>query len=168
MPHVSAPEVKALYITEYSNPIPKLINTVPEIKSLKTEHEKEVECLARNMYFEAGIDRTVGMLLVGQVTINRMRSKRYPNTACGVVSQPYQFSWYNKGSKRKAPISEVYLEVYLYEKALQISRTLLYKDNKMNDLTKGSLFYHNDTVSPSWAKNMNVALIYRDHTFYNP
>ena len=40
---------------------------------------KEVMCMAKNIFFEAAVESTAGKLAVAQVTLNRVKSKRYPN-----------------------------------------------------------------------------------------
>jgi len=49
----------------------------------------EVKCLALNIYHEARNQPTVGKLAVAQVTMNRVKDVRFPNTICGVVYQGY-------------------------------------------------------------------------------
>jgi spore germination cell wall hydrolase CwlJ-like protein len=49
--------------------------------------EKDVECLARNIFYEAGSEPLEGKVAVGMVTINRTQDERYPQTVCGVVRQ---------------------------------------------------------------------------------
>ena len=48
---------------------------------------KEVECLARNIFYEAGSEPVEGKVAVGIVTINRSSDERYPQSICGVVHQ---------------------------------------------------------------------------------
>ena len=64
--------------------------------------EIEVRCLAKNIYFEAGIEDGKGKFAVALATLNRVRHKKFPNTVCGVVYQgprmknrprACQFSW---------------------------------------------------------------------------
>ncbi len=50
------------------------------------------DCLARVMYFESIRSSDEGMLAVGTVVMNRVQSKKYPNTVCGVVGQANQFA----------------------------------------------------------------------------
>jgi spore germination cell wall hydrolase CwlJ-like protein len=49
--------------------------------------DKDVECLARNIFYESGSEPLEGKVAVGLVTINRSQDPRYPNTICGVVHQ---------------------------------------------------------------------------------
>lgn len=63
---------------------------------------KQLECLARNIYHEAGGEPFEGKVAVAQVTINRAESGDFPNDICKVVYQKNivyekvlcQFSWY--------------------------------------------------------------------------
>lgn len=52
----------------------------------------ERECLARAMYFESNRSSDAGMLAVGTVVMNRVRSGRYGATVCEVVGAPRQFA----------------------------------------------------------------------------
>lgn len=48
---------------------------------------KELACLARNIFFEAGNEPEEGKVAVGLVTLNRVQDGRFANTVCGVVEQ---------------------------------------------------------------------------------
>ena len=48
---------------------------------------EELYCLANNIYFESRNQPKLGRIAVGQVTMNRVNSKRFPNTVCEVVKQ---------------------------------------------------------------------------------
>ena len=49
--------------------------------------DRDVDCLARNIFYEAGGESTEGKVAVGMVTINRAQDPRYPQNVCGVVRQ---------------------------------------------------------------------------------
>lgn len=49
--------------------------------------DKDVECLARNIFYESGGEPLEGKVAVGYVTLNRAQDPRYPNSVCGVVHQ---------------------------------------------------------------------------------
>ncbi|HET7411605.1 MAG TPA: cell wall hydrolase [Pararhizobium sp.] len=53
---------------------------------------KERQCLIRAMYFESNRSSDDGLLAVGSVVMNRVASPKFPDTICGVVSQPHQFA----------------------------------------------------------------------------
>ena len=64
---------------------------------------KEISCLAKNIYFEAKNQGTGGWLAVAFVTLNRVKDTRYPNTICEVVYQgPSKPSW--QDPKKQIPI----------------------------------------------------------------
>ena len=53
--------------------------------------------LACNIYWEARTESVQGMLAVVEVTMNRVDSKKYPDTVAEVVWQHKQFSWTKDG-----------------------------------------------------------------------
>jgi spore germination cell wall hydrolase CwlJ-like protein len=48
---------------------------------------KELQCLARNIFFEAANEPEEGKVAVGLVTLNRTQDSRFGRTICGVVDQ---------------------------------------------------------------------------------
>lgn len=55
-------------------------------------NESERDCLIRAMYFESNRSSHDGLMAVGTVVMNRVKSPDYPDTICGVVGQPRQFA----------------------------------------------------------------------------
>ena len=51
---------------------------------------RDVDCLARNIYYEAGGEPEEGKVAVAMVTINRVRDGRFGNSICSVVGQRTQ------------------------------------------------------------------------------
>ena len=47
--------------------------------------DKDVECLARNIFYESGSEPTEGKIAVGIVTINRAQDPRFGKSVCEVV-----------------------------------------------------------------------------------
>ena len=66
-------------------------------KQVAESYNKQVECLAKNIYYESGSETYEGKLAVAQVTLNRVNSPKYPHEVCAVVYQKTQntcqFSW---------------------------------------------------------------------------
>lgn len=52
----------------------------------------EQDCMARAMYFESNQSSREGMIAVGSVVMNRLRSGKYPRSVCAVVGQRNQFA----------------------------------------------------------------------------
>ena len=48
---------------------------------------KDVDCLAKNIYYEAGSEPEEGKVAVAMVTINRVRDGRFGKSICSVVDQ---------------------------------------------------------------------------------
>lgn len=61
---------------------------------------QDVDCLAKNIYYEARGEPERGQIAVALVTINRVESTKYADTICGVVYQKGQFSWTASPTKR--------------------------------------------------------------------
>ena len=59
--------------------------------------EDDLFCMVQNVHFEARGESLIGQAAVAHVTLNRVRSPAYPDTVCGVVWQPGQFSWTEDG-----------------------------------------------------------------------
>lgn len=53
---------------------------------------RDKECLARAMFFESNRSSRDGMVAVGTVVMNRLRSEKYGDSICGVVGQRGQFA----------------------------------------------------------------------------
>lgn len=53
---------------------------------------RDKECLSRAMFFESNRSSRAGLVAVGTVVMNRLRSGRYADTICGVVGQKGQFA----------------------------------------------------------------------------
>ena len=53
---------------------------------------KDRECLQRAMFFESNRSSRDGMVGVGTVVMNRLKSGRHGNSICSVVGEPKQFA----------------------------------------------------------------------------
>ena len=130
----------------------------------------EIDCLALNIYFEARNESYEGRLAVAQVTQNRVMSKRYPNSYCGVVWEHRkhpdtgktvaQFSWTLDGKSDTPHNLEVWKE------CLEIAEEVLIYRKKSDIIDTSVLNYHATYVKPKWSyKLVPVAQIER-HIFY--
>jgi spore germination cell wall hydrolase CwlJ-like protein len=74
-----------------------------ETQNIHLANNRELKCLADNIYYEAGNQSTQGKLAVAAVTINRVKSPKFPKSVCAVVYQRTkrvcQFSWVCEGKK---------------------------------------------------------------------
>jgi len=88
----SASTYENKFVWDKLDPHPIVIKniTVPNYSSLNLVLEnraKQVECLAKNIYFEARNEPFAGQLAVALVTLNRVYDDTFPNTVCDVVYQ---------------------------------------------------------------------------------
>lgn len=110
---------------------------------------KQIDCLARNMYFEARNQDDDGIAAVSDVVFNRIEDPKYPGSACEVITQPGQFSWLWDGKRHV--MEDKFETARAYKIALDVwqSRAVHYKpDHK--DETGGATRYHADYVKPRW------------------
>ncbi len=136
-----------------------IIDSLPKPKATS-----EMKCLAEAIYFEARGEALEGQYAVGEVIINRVLSKDFPNSVCGVISEgatrlnACQFS-YNCDGKL-----ETITEKKIYERILKLSKMLLEPSARF--LTNGATFYHSKLVSPSWSKKFIKTNEIGNHVFY--
>ncbi len=57
-----------------------------------TMSARDLDCMTRAIYFESHRSSRDGMIAVGSVVMNRVRSDDFPGTVCGVVAQDGQFA----------------------------------------------------------------------------
>jgi len=68
-----------------------------ETENVPAKFHPEVMCLAENIYFEARAESFSGKAAVGNVTRNRVKDSRWPNSYCNVVTEgPVRESWKTK------------------------------------------------------------------------
>ena len=140
--------------------------------------DKEVTCMAKNIFFEAAIESTAGKLAVAHVTLNRVDSKHFPSTVCEVVYEgPHytaangemypvrdrcQFSWYcdGKGDDPREGSR-------LWEDSQELAKYVLLRQEELPDITDGALHYHANYInSPKWAKKKKITTKIDTHIFY--
>lgn len=70
-----------------------------EAKQSKPNIDPQLMCLAKNIYYEAGLEGREGMIAVAQVTLNRTEHEQFPDTVCDVVNQKTALSKPEKVTK---------------------------------------------------------------------
>ena len=122
-----------------------------DVVSIKTR-EQQLDCLAINIYREAGYEPFEGKVAVAQVTLNRVQTGKFGKDVCGVVYQKNvvmekvicQFSWACDSVHRNRPINkEAYNESY------EVAKKVLLEGFRLSIL-KDALFYHATYVNPRW------------------
>jgi spore germination cell wall hydrolase CwlJ-like protein len=130
------------------------------------EIEKEITCLAMNIYFESGNKSYEEKLAIATVTINRLNSPNYPKTICGVVWQKKpnakkcQFTWTCDGKSDRITHSGKYIE------SLRIAKDVLINQKKSRYIDDGVLHYHANYIRPYWSYHMKRVASIGAHLFY--
>ena len=68
-------------------PLTSQEQTIPIERVVSQDLNKQLLCMAKNIYYEAASESYEGKLAVAQVTMNRVNSPLYPKTICEVVYQ---------------------------------------------------------------------------------
>ena len=122
--------------------------------------KQDFDCLARNIYYEAGIESSAGRVAVAQVTHNRLKSGRWGRSICSVVYAASQFSWTLDPNKRSArPYGP------LWRASLQSVRDYM-AGQRVYGLDR-SQHYHADYVSPVWGRDEHKIKQIGRHIFYD-
>ena len=130
--------------------------------------ERQLTCLAKNIYYEAGSEPAEGKLAVAQVVMNRSKSGQFPEDLCKVIYQKNvfyektvcQFSWYCEG---KTDFSKINKNQKNWQESADAAKMVLMEGFRLPSL-KTALYYHADYVSPNWDKDRLIKI--GRHIFY--
>lgn len=121
---------------------------------------KDLDCLARNIFFEAGTEDTMGKYAVAQVTINRVKTGRWGHDICSVVYSPDQFSW-----TKDNELASIKLASDNWYESHAVAQAVLSQGFRIKTLKK-ALYYHADYTTPPWSDHdQQIGKIGR-HIFY--
>ena len=116
--------------------------------------ERQLGCLAKNIYYEAGNEPFEGKAAVAQVVLNRVDSGRFPSDICGVIYQKNkvyekvlcQFSWFCSQATMIKPINKA-----TYNESMEVAKKVLLEGFRLPAL-KNALFYHASYIDPKWQR----------------
>ena len=146
-------------------PVVPQVKVVSKIETVKTNKSvmsnADIQCLAKNIYHEAGVESRAGKIAVAQVTMNRLDSGDYGKTVCKVVYAKSQFSWtLNKKLRNETPKGELWQESLAIAK--EFARGVRAKGMANID------HYHTDYIrKPFWAHKKQALLKVGQHIFYS-
>lgn len=131
--------------------------------------ERQLACLARNVFYEANGEPMAGQMAVAQVTVNRVKSGLFPNDLCAVVTQSTivgsdtrvcQFSWYCDTQFNKKKIISKNNASYI------AAKKVLVDGERVANIDKDVMWFHQDSikVNPRWPHK--VATKIGNHVFY--
>lgn len=131
------------------------------IPKINKTSSSELKCLAQTIYYEARGEGYKGSVAVGNVVINRVKSRHFPNTICKVMHQKTgrmcQFSFICNGHINKP------VKPKTWQKSLNIAKQII--SGQAPQYAKGALFFHADYVKKQASKKRYTAKIGRHH-FY--
>jgi spore germination cell wall hydrolase CwlJ-like protein len=141
------------------------VYNAPDVVTIQTR-EKQLDCLALNIYREAGHEPFEGKVAVAQVTMNRVAKGQFGKDVCGVVYQKNvimervvcQFSWACDSAAKTRPVNQA-----AYDESYKVAKKVLLEGFKL-DILKDALYYHANYVNPRWQleKIGNIG----NHIFY--
>lgn len=122
----------------------------------REEADKQVTCLARNVYYEARGEPKAGQIAVAEVTLNRVKSHFAP-TICDVVYQRGQFEW----TQLKKP---------KYERSRwRLANTIAHNAiaGQLKDTTEGALYFHSTRIdAANWLAHKVPTVQIGNHIFF--
>jgi len=128
--------------------------------------ERQLTCLATNIYYEAGNQPFEGKVAVAQVTINRTESGLYPADICKTIYQKNivyekvlcQFSWVCDRTVMARPVNRAN-----FKESEEVAKKVLLEGFRLPSL-KDAMYFHGDYINPGW-KREKIAKI-GNHIFY--
>ena len=132
-----------------------------------TKVDREVRCLALNIYFEARGEAQLGRFAVAAVTMNRVKSYKFPKTVCKVVWQRRQFSWTHDGKSDRPTDKKAWREARALAKMVYSKYFGIQEISKGAwDITQGALHYYSISIpQPYWAKESRDSKTIGKHMF---
>ena len=142
--------------------IEEKLDDIIEVKEHVKYTKNDVECLTKNIYYEAAQESYEGKLAVAQVTLNRANNPNFPSTICGVVYQrtlgTCQFSWTclkNLAIQNK----------YAWEESELVARKALTQPVLHDIIARSNAqYYHAVYVNPGWTGKVITKI--GNHVFY--
>ena len=125
---------------------------------------KELQCLSEAVYYEARSETRSGQKAVAEVVLNRVASKHFPDSVCGVVYEGSerrtgcQFSFTCDGSMDIMPKGKS------WERSQDVAALVL--SGGVTPFTNKATHYHTTAVNPVWSGTMRMTKRVGSHVFY--
>ena len=129
-----------------------------------SETMRQRQCLAEAIFYEARSERVSGQMAVAEVVMNRVNSRHYPNSICGVVYQGSerrtgcQFSFTCDGSMDVEPYGRG------WERSVDVADHIMM--GFARPLTSRATHYHTVAVDPIWNDTLVRTRRIGSHIFY--
>ncbi|MFC0219144.1 cell wall hydrolase [Pseudochelatococcus lubricantis] len=163
----AAPPPRTTIITKAPLEETPLSDTPPRYADLidADNTQREAQCLAEAVYFEARGETEAGQAAVAQVVLNRVKSGLYPKSVCGVVYQNRhrykgcQFSFACEGRSLRIT------DRRSWSVAVRVADRVV-AGQMYNAEVGGATHYHADYVRPFWASKLKKMDVIGRHIFY--
>jgi spore germination cell wall hydrolase CwlJ-like protein len=128
--------------------------------------ERQLACLATNIYYEAGNQPFEGKVAVAQVTMNRTESGQYPADICKTIYQKNivyekvlcQFSWVCDRTVMARPVNRAN-----FKESEEVAKKVLLEGFRLPSL-KDAMYFHGDYINPGWQREKITKI--GNHIFY--
>ena len=128
--------------------------------------ERQLACLATNIYYEAGNQPFEGKVAVAQVTLNRTESGQYPADICKTIYQKNivyekvlcQFSWVCDRTVTARAINNA-----TFKESEEVAKKVLLEGFRLPSL-KDAMYFHGDYINPGWKREKITKI--GNHIFY--
>ena len=128
---------------------------------------QSIDLIARTIYGEArGEKKPQSLLAIAHVILNRVEHKNWGDTTQEVITQPLQFSCWNRNDPNRSLIQTITLEDKGFRKAYRAAIAVM---QRTIDPTKGATHYHSVHIKkPQWAKTKSMRSTGKvgNHLFY--
>lgn len=140
---------------------PSNINKKPNTEE-RSINNHDINWLARTIYHESRGESVEGQYAVGIVTVNRVKSGKFPDTIQGVITQKGQFSWYRPRTPEKINDTTSFL------KAKSIAKNILEEKgdtyHRVNRRIGNSLYFCESKVK--LPRKRRIVEVIGRHKFY--
>jgi spore germination cell wall hydrolase CwlJ-like protein len=126
--------------------------------------DEQWRCLAEAIYYEARGEPLLGQVAVAEVVLNRVDSRQYPNSICGVTRQGVgsgracQFSYACNGRPERMA------SAVPRDRAEKLAAIMI--AGRERSITDGATHFHATYVSPSWSRQLTRTAAIGAHIFY--
>lgn len=124
------------------------------------------QCLAQAIYFESRGEPLAGQIAVAEVVLNRVGSRQFPSTVCGVTRQGAgsgkgcQFSYACDGN------SDAMRSSLARDRSEKLARLML--DGRPRTVAGGATYFHVRSIRPDWSRRFSRTATIGHHMFYRP
>jgi N-acetylmuramoyl-L-alanine amidase len=129
--------------------------------------QRELTCLAKNVYYEARGEPLEGQHGVAEVTMNRVVDSRYPATVCEVV---YQQRWDYLRKRHVSAFSWTEFDSVEQPQGSAWTTAIAVADSafhgRRSQTLEGAVHYHATHIRPSWARGKEPVARIGRHIFY--